>query len=154
MIRSEASKQHAKEYRKIHSKHYAELNRNWIRNNRDKYNASKARYRLKLKLEVMKLYSDPVECAYCGFKQIDGLVLDHVANDGAHHRRTNGLAGRSSGTGMRIYEFIRKHGKIPELQVLCANCNTIKQLRHGRHKTIKDPVILAEIEELYENPNP
>lgn len=127
------------------------LNKNWIINNRARYNASKARYRFKLKCEVMRLYANPVKCVRCGFSVIDGLVLDHVNNDGAKHRRESGISSRGNPGGLRIYEHIRKNGKIDGLQVLCANCNTIKQLRHWRANSIKDPVLLAEIEALYED---
>lgn len=140
----------ARAYRQKRATHYAALNRNWILNNRDAYNASKARYRLKLKIEVMRLYADPVQCVQCNFDNIDGLCLDHIENNGAQHRREAGLSTRgAAAAGMRIYEYIRKNGKIDGLQVLCANCNLIKQLRHLRKRTIKDPAILAEIERLY-----
>lgn len=125
-------------------------NREWIKNNRDRYNASKARYRIKLKQRIMLLYSDPVACARCGFTNLDGLVLDHVNNDGAKHRKEASIACRGSKTsGSRIYEYINKHGKIEGLQVLCANCNTIKQLRKWRRECIKDDVLHREIERLY-----
>ena len=52
-IRTEAQIEKAKIYRRERLAHYAKLNATWIRNNRDKYNASKAKYRLKLKIEVM-----------------------------------------------------------------------------------------------------
>lgn len=129
-------------------------NRDWIRNNRERYNFSKAKYRLKLKIEVMRLYADPVRCVQCGFSKIDGLVLDHIHNNGAAHRKEARISARNNVVmgGTRIYEHIRKNGKIDGLQVLCANCNTIKQLRHWRRQAIKDPEWLAEIEELYANP--
>jgi len=145
--RSTAQIKRAKEYRKERKDHYARLNAAWIKNNKDKYNAAKARYRIKLKREVMALYALPVACQFCGFAQLDGLVLDHINNDGAAHRKAENLSSRGAGSGTRIYEFIRKNGKIDGLQVLCANCNTIKQLKAGRAKSIKVPEILAEVEE-------
>ena len=152
-MRSEAARLRAREYRRERAAHYAVLNANWIKNNRDKYNASKARYRLKLKKEVMALYCPDgwVKCQRCGFDRIDGLVLDHINDDGSQHRKAAGISHRGHGTGMRIYEYVRKNGKIDGLQVLCANCNTIKQLQYGRRKTIKDPAVLAEIEAVYGN---
>lgn len=138
-----------REYQRANIEKRRELNKNWIAANRDRYNASKARYRLKLKCEVMGLYASPVACVRCGFSQIDGLVLDHINNDGAKHRREAKISGRGT-VGGRIYEWIRKNGKIEGLQVLCANCNTIKQLRHWRSSTIKDAAILAEIEHEYD----
>lgn len=126
-------------------------NAQWIKDNRDRYNASKARYRRKLKIDAMLQYCDPIACQHCGFANLDGLVMDHVNDDGAAHRRLEKLAGRGSGTGSNIYELIRRKGKIEGLQVLCANCNMIKQLRKNRRDSIKDASILAEIERLYGN---
>ena len=95
----------------------------------------------------MRLYVDPIACMQCGFAELDGLEMDHINDDGAHHRRTEQLSSRGTGfNGGRIYELVRKRGKIEGLQVLCANCNRIKQLRRWRKLTIKDPELLAEIE--------
>lgn len=141
----EEYKRKAREYRAKRRPHLAKLNADWIRANRDKYNASKAKYRIKLKREVMALYCDPVACVCCGFTRLDGLVLDHVNNDGAEHRRSAGIASRGNPFGGRIYEYIRKNGKLPGLQVLCANCNMIKQLEHNRENSIKDMALLYEV---------
>jgi hypothetical protein len=148
-IRTAAQIEKAKIYRRERLAHYAKLNATWIRNNRDKYNASKAKYRLKLKIEVMSLYADPVQCQRCGFKHIDGLVLDHIDDNGAADRKFHNVSCRGNKSGVTMYEVIRKRGKIDGLQVLCANCNTIKQLQYSRSKTIKDPAILQEIERIY-----
>lgn len=146
-MRSDLQRQKAREYRAVRKEHYAQLNRDWIKNNRAKYNASKAKYRIKLKREVMSLYADPVACIQCGFSRLDGLVLDHIHDNGSAHRKASNISHRGFGSGTRIYEHIRKIGKIDGLQVLCANCNTIKQLKSGRSKTIKDSALLAEIDD-------
>ncbi len=148
-IRTPAQIEKAKVYRRERLAHYAKLNAAWIKNNRDAYNASKAKYRLKLKMECMRLYADPVQCQRCGFNEIDGLVLDHIDDNGNVDRKKHNVSCRGNKSGVTMYEVIRKHGKLPGLQVLCANCNTIKQLRYSRSKTIKDPAILQEIERLY-----
>lgn len=129
----------------------ARLNRNWIANNRERYNASKAKYRIKLKREVMALYANPVACVICGFSQLDGLVLDHIENNGSSHRKANKIGHRTSYTnvtGTRIYEHIRKVGKIAGMQVLCCNCNMIKQLRYSRSRTIKNAEYAAAIDKI------
>jgi len=107
-------------------------NREWIANNRDRYNESKHVYRLRLKIRILSLYASPVKCQVCGFDKIDGLVLDHIHNNGT-----------------RMYEHINKVGKIDGLQVLCANCNLIKEVRRHRKNTFKDPDLLAAIEAMY-----
>ncbi len=125
-------------------------NREWIANNRDRYNESKHVYRLRLKIRILSLYASPVKCQICGFDKIDGLVLDHIHNNGAEHRKEVGLSCRGSDTnGTRMYEHINKVGKIDGLQVLCANCNLIKEVRRHRKNTFKDPDLLAAIEAMY-----
>ena len=124
-------------------------NATWIKNNRDRYNASKARYRFKLKIEGLKLYADPAVCARCGCSKLDCLVLDHVNDDGAAHRRLEKLSCRGSGSGSNIYELLRRKGRIDGLQVLCANCNMAKSLRKNRRDSIRDPQLLREIESVY-----
>jgi 5-methylcytosine-specific restriction endonuclease McrA len=128
-------------------------NAEWIRNNRDRYNASKARYRLKIKMSALKMYSDPPQCAHCGFKKLDSLVLDHINDDGAKHRRESKIAGRGSGVGTTIYEYLHRTGKMEGLQVLCANCNMAKELRRKRRESIKDHELFREIEALYGHQN-
>lgn len=124
-------------------------NSEWIRNNRARYNASKARYRLKIKIEALKMYADPIACARCGCTRLDCLVLDHINDDGAAHRRAAKISSRGNSSGTTLYELLRRKGRIEGLQVLCANCNMAKQLRKSRKASIKDPELLREIEALY-----
>jgi predicted Zn-ribbon and HTH transcriptional regulator len=126
------------------------LNRDWIANNRERYNEAKHLYRLRLKIRILSLYASPVRCQTCGFDQIDGLVLDHVEDNGAAHRKEVGLASRGNEKyGVRIYEHINKVGKIDGMQVLCANCNMMKEIRRLRRNTFKDPEVLATVEAMY-----
>lgn len=48
------------------------------------------------------------------------LVLDHVEDDGADHRR-------QTGNNQRLYEALKKEGYPPVVQVLCANDNMRKE---------------------------
>jgi hypothetical protein len=84
----------------------------------------------------MQLYCDPVRCQQCGFEDIDGLVMDHINNDGAAHRKTERMSSRNGGSGTTIYEVIRRKGRIEGLQVLCANCNMIKHMNHLRERML------------------
>ena len=150
-MQTDRKREKAKIYRQSRKEHYAKLNSEWIKNNKDKYNASKAKYRIKLKRECMLLYANPVACKVCGFSCLDGLVLDHINNDGAAHRKQENLSSRGSDkSGITIYELIRKRGKIEGLQVLCANCNMIKHVRLCREKSIKDKELIERVEkEIY-----
>ncbi len=78
-------------------------NRDWIANNRERYNASKHVYRDKLKAKVLAIYGNgTAACVVCGFEDIDCLVLDHVNDDGADHRKSLNISCRGSGGGHRI----------------------------------------------------
>ena len=104
------------------------LNKRWREENRERYNAMKMLYRDRTKKKTLLEYSHngKIECKYCGITDIDVLVLDHIEDNGAEHRKQIGISGRSSaGTG--TYEALKREGYPKGLQVLCANCNTKKQ---------------------------
>ena len=62
------------------------------------------------------------QCACCATTEYDFLQLDHVANDGAEHRKR--LKDKGS---FAVYRELAKH-EYPEgkMQVLCANCHFVK----------------------------
>lgn len=112
---------------------YSQLNKEWIERNRERYYQAKKEYRHKRKIEALHYYSNgSMACAHCGYdKDLDALCLDHINDDGADHRRSmNNDRMRRGGT--TIYERLHAKGWIEGLQVLCFNCNTIKQLRLSR----------------------
>jgi hypothetical protein len=131
-----------KEKNAVYQKKYADANRekrakwnkDWIEKNRDRYNNAKAEYRFKLKVDVISQYTDgKMCCQICGYdKDIDALCLDHINDDGAEHRKQLGISSRGNSNGTTIYERIKANGLIDGLQVLCFNCNTIKELQRKR----------------------
>ena len=82
-----------------------------------------------LRYEVLSHYSgDQPSCARCGFSDLRALCLDHVGNDGAAHRKellATQHRGASSGA---FYVDVRRRHFPPGFQVLCHNCNHIKQV--------------------------
>lgn len=69
-------------------------------------------------------------CRWCGQGDIDVLVIDHIEDDGAQHRRENG--GKCF-SGERFYRWIIKNDYPPGFQVLCANCNLKKEVIRRRN---------------------
>ena len=57
------------------------------------------------------------------------LVLDHINNDGAAHRKS--MKNKSDGFGIQLYRWIIKNNFPPIFQVLCANCNMGKEMNGG-----------------------
>lgn len=83
---------------------------------------------IKLKYEIFSHYSgEQPKCAKCGFSDMRALCLDHIYNDGAEERRmiTNGV--RNNFNGQKIYQWVKKNNFPDRYQVLCFNCNIIKQ---------------------------
>ena len=62
-------------------------------------------------------------CACCGETIEAFLSIDHVNNDGAHHRR---LVDRR-----KIYKWLARNGYPKDFQVLCMNCNFGKARNGG-----------------------
>lgn len=83
-------------------------------------------WRVKVKEDIIRNYSNgSMCCAHCGFKDIRALCLDHINNDGAKHRKE--LIGKNAGLGSAIYNILRKENFPKGFQVLCCNCNIIKE---------------------------
>lgn len=76
-------------------------------------------YRDNLKAEVITHYSPDSCCIKCGFSDMRALCIDHINGDGKH--RSNGIS------GYRLYCWLKKNNFPEGFQVLCANCNLIKQ---------------------------
>lgn len=84
-------------------------------------------YRADLKREVLEHYSGgAAQCAKCGFDDIRALCIDHINGNGAEHRRTMNTTS-SRGAGTAIYTWLRKNNYPSGFQVLCSNCNRIKE---------------------------
>jgi hypothetical protein len=83
-------------------------------------------YRRRIRQEMFAAYGSV--CACCGEHRIEFLSLDHLNNDGWHHRMQftkNGRYGQS-----QLILDLRKRGWPKEgLQILCMNCNHAKGRR-------------------------
>lgn len=80
---------------------------------------AKREKRQKYRKEVMAGYGG--KCACCGFEDIRALALDHVENNGAEERK------QWRGKMDFFYKKIIDDGFPECYQVLCANCNAIKE---------------------------
>lgn len=125
-------------YRERNREKRRQWHRDWVANNKVKYDQMRQKYRDKVKRECFLYYGGgKIACVKCGFDDPDCLVLDHVNDDGASHRKDLNVSCRGSGSGTRIYEalFARDMPDDPPLQVLCANCNMKKHILLTRSKT-------------------
>lgn len=90
--------------------------------------AAKREYNARTKAAAIAFYSNgSMQCSGCGFADIRALQLDHINDDGAAYRK------KVTG-GQNTYWDLKKRGYPPGLQVLCANCNTIKEAERRASK--------------------
>jgi len=91
------------------------------------HNCEAVLYRRKVKLKVLTHYSKgkPV-CNEkdCKVDDTDMLVLDHIKDDGASHRKEI----TANGTGIFMYEWAMRNNYPKIFQVLCWNHNIKKQM--------------------------
>ena len=139
---AEQVKQYYREWRLKNKIRLAEKKREYDRENRGAVNATKRRYYeahkeqhgeylRKARLRVIEFYSKGTNnCNNCGFDNLDALCIDHVNNDGAQHRRKE--LGASRGSGRKFYWWLIRNNYPTGFQVLCANCNLIKEIQKRR----------------------
>ena len=123
--KEEDAKQKAREYKKEYTV-----------NNKKRISETLWRWRENLKNKIISHYSNgTMECAICGHSDRRALCLDHINNDGAEHRRSldkNGNKKNVSNTS--VYQSLLKQNFPEGYQVLCHNCNFIKEFER---KTIE-----------------
>ena len=130
--------QKMKNYYKNHSRNI-ELNRKYRAQDPKKMR----RYRRKIKLEVMTHYchGELPFCKICGFDDIRALCIDHVNGHGAEHRRaltSNDLNKLPrDGGGFNTYLWLRRNDYPKGFQVLCFNCNQIKECEQRDSRIIQ-----------------
>lgn len=81
--------------------------------------------RQELKRQVLAAYGPT--CVCCGEAHEEFLTVDHIAGDGADHRRTLKLGGvgknKSVGSGWTFYRWLVQQGFPSGYRILCWNCN-------------------------------
>lgn len=100
--------------------------------NRDVFAYYKRRERSKVKDEMIGAYGG--KCAHCGFAHPDALCLDHI-NDDPHVEISHFNGGPRGGD--RLYQKLKREGWPKDrLQLLCYNCNAIKEM--ARRRAVND----------------
>lgn len=112
------------EWRKKNPEKVKEISKRW----REKYlNDYMRDKRQKNRDAVFAHYGE--RCACCGEGERLFLTIDHVANDGAAHRRSlPGLIGKG---GSSFFDWLVRQGFPKGFQTLCRNCNWGKHANGG-----------------------
>lgn len=121
---------------------YYQRNKEKVKKQRDskrqEINDLQTKNRRALRLEVIFKYSNgEMKCNHCDINDERTLVIDHINNDGAKERRKL-LKGKSKNTrnlgSYGFYYYLRRNNFPNGYQVLCANCNLIKEKeRHAKN---------------------
>jgi hypothetical protein len=119
------------DYRKREHKRYRETHREQLilkgKRDRIKYATTRKSYSKEyikgVRYQVLSHYSGSVQpfCKHCGFSNIKALQLDHINNNGADDKR-------KFGNNIRLARYLIDANFPEGYQVLCANCNTIKEM--------------------------
>jgi len=115
--------EYSQKYFAKYMREYRKKNPQYVKKDSDK----RRDFRIKL-LDIL----GGAKCPHCGFdKDIRVLQIDHKDNEGAKDAR-------SFGSSSQMYRYYVHNPEIAKtkLQVLCANCNIIKQ---HNEKTWKSP---------------
>lgn len=95
-------------YRKSAKKYYESHKEEHAKYNRERYEQFKS--------QVLNHYIPT--CACCGEKQLEFLTIDHLHGNGNIHRKKM--------TKPNIYEYLVKNNYPEGFQILCFNCNFVK----------------------------
>ena len=117
-------------------------NRAWKKAHPEQTKASKRawkrRFSAKTKLDVLSHYGPEgkLQCSWpdCPVTDVDMLSIDHIANDGAEHRRKHG--GRGHYGGYMMYRDLQRQGYPEGFQTLCHNHQWKKQLMLRTEETL------------------
>ena len=92
----------------------------WPDRSKPQIRSRSAKYRLRLRFEVLEHYSKgspKCACPGCSENHIEFLSLDHIAGGGAKERKQTGRVGASH------YRWLKLNGYPIGYRVLCHNCN-------------------------------
>lgn len=113
------------------------------------YKLKCATWRLKLKLAILKHYSNnKLICECCGENDIRFLTIDHINGGGNNHRTAIGTKTASH----EIHSWIIKNNYPPGFAVLCSNCNSAKSIYgicpHKSHQLTANTIAALTIDEI------
>lgn len=111
--------------------HCLNVRRRYRSNNREQILLVDRKLRARRKLLVLTHYGKgALACVCCGIQEIEFLTLDHIAANGADHRRElKERYHQNAPGGWFIYKWLIDNGFPVGYQTLCFNCNV------GKHRS-------------------
>ena len=101
-------------------------------NNLDKKREYHKKRRREQRKIVLNHYSKgQLKCKECGYdKDSRALIIDHIDNNGAKHRKI------TRGGGEKTYNWLIQNNFPEGFQILCQNCNWLKELDNRQYFSI------------------
>ena len=118
-------KEYNKEYYKSNKDRLKKYSMIYYRDNKEKAKEYKAKHMGELRREVLEHFGG--KCRICGFDDPRALHIDHINGGATVERR------RIRYNRIKYYKDIIS-GQRSDLQLLCANCNCIKNLERREYK--------------------
>lgn len=108
-------------YNTTHKEQQKRFNEKWRKENQEKIKKTNRERQKFFKLQVFNAYSsNDIKCKNCGISEIHFLTLDHI-----HGRKVMGHDRNYPSS--KLYRTLIKEGFPSGYQVLCFNCNRIKE---------------------------
>lgn len=101
-----------------------QYNRTYREKHKEAIRAENQARHLNVKNKILDHYGN--ECVHCGYSDFRALQLDHINNNGNVERKAVSKDGQRF-SGWKFYDWVIKQGYPEGYQILCANCNTLKQ---------------------------
>lgn len=128
---------YAIEYGKNYPVYKQDYLKQYYKDNRDILLLNAKIKQLNDRYEVLYWYSNGLmKCNECGEQHHEFLCIDHIDDSGAAHRKLLGEGGN------RIYKYLLKNNFPEGYQVLCNNCNYLKEYGRNQNK-LKSNTIYA-----------
>jgi hypothetical protein len=112
-----------KEWRDKNKYHLSLIHKKYYKKNKKQLKKYHQLFHLTLKIIIIQVYTKgKMNCMNCGYNEnIDALTIDHIDNNGFKFRNKDGRYGDC------FYHWIIFHNFPNNLQILCSNCNLIKE---------------------------
>jgi len=126
---------YAIDYDKFHIVDKKDYLKSYYQNNQDKLITNSQWHYKNNRYENLYWYSNGLmKCNICGENHIEFLCIDHIDDNGADHRREIGNGGG------RIYRYLINNNFPEGYQVLCNNCNYLKEYDRIHNKEYSNQV--------------
>lgn len=147
-VKSELQRTNEALWKRLNKERLAAQRRRYRETHGERERENQKRHALRLKIAAFEAYGGS-RCQCCGENNPAFLTLDHIANDGADHRRyINGVRGQNTkhhgySSGRNFYQLLKKQGYPPGVRVLCFNCNCGRYVNGGTcpHEQVQEESI-------------